>query len=267
MRVIAIDWSGAKRGVRKKIWTAEFADGEPVAPYAGCSRDEIVQHLVEVARSPEPVFVGLDFAFSYPAWFVRDHGCKSAFEFWRIVERRGEEWLNTCPTPFWGRCGAKRPECDSGCLFRRTERETESIAGVAPKSAFQLAGPGHVGTGSLRGMPQLNKLREARFSIWPFDKPSLHCIVEIYPRILTGRVNKGNPAARAEFLSKDPYGCLPKEWRDKAASCEDAFDAAVSAYWMHRNLAKLRSLKQTSDADTLLEGLIWSPQTKSRARD
>jgi hypothetical protein len=53
--------------------------------------------------------------------------------------------------------------------FRRTDRETGSVAGSRPKSVFQVDGAGTVGTGSLRGMPFLLQLEEAGFNVWPLE--------------------------------------------------------------------------------------------------
>lgn len=81
--------------------------------------------------------------------------------------------------------------------LRRTDREAPAIGGIRPKSVFQIGGAGAVGTGSLRGMPILKRLRDAGFAVWPFDAPRWPCVVEIYPRLLTGAVNKGSAGARA----------------------------------------------------------------------
>jgi hypothetical protein len=168
VRVIAIDWSGAKRP-KKKIWRAEFFGETPITPECGLDRDEIVDYLIDTKDVSTTTFVGIDFAFSYPEWFVHKHGCSSAPEFWRVAKEQGEEWLRKCPPPFWGRPGTTRPDCEK--LFRHTEQGATSVGGIRPKSVFQIYGPGHVGTGSLRGMPALLKLREAGFAIWPFDPP------------------------------------------------------------------------------------------------
>src|SRR5207249_2347049 len=101
------------------------------------------------------------------------------------------------------------------------------------KSVFQIAGAGAVGTGSLRGMPALLDLRAAGFAIWPFDPPRLPMAVEIYPRWLTGRVNKSSPIARALYLATR-FGEENRALLRTAASSEDAFDAAVSALRMAR---------------------------------
>src|SRR5712691_4647107 len=68
--------------------------------------------------------VGLDFAFSFPAWFLTDHGHKSVRELWAAAELHGEEWLKECAPPFWGRPGQTsetestfEPRNDSLTLF------------------------------------------------------------------------------------------------------------------------------------------------------
>ena len=57
---------------------------------------------------------------------------------------------------------------------------------------FQIGGAGAVGTGSIRGMPHLLTLADSGFTIWPFVSGGLPTVVEIYPRALTGPVNKGS---------------------------------------------------------------------------
>jgi hypothetical protein len=179
-------------------------------------------------------------------------------EFWSVVNLRGEEWLRSCPHPFWGRCRRTLPA--NTAIFRRTEEGLSPVGGITPKSVFQLAGPGHVGTGSLRGMPFLADLLDAGFSVWPFQEPSNHVVIEIYPRILTRTVVKRSPAARALFLDNPEFASFTKEWRAKAVSSEDAFDAAVSVFVMNKHLHELKSLKMTTDPDFILEGIIWNPK-------
>jgi hypothetical protein len=71
IRVIAVDWSGAKRHPEKKIWRAEFRDAAPIPPESGLNHDAIVDYLIQAKSTSTTIFVGLDFAFSYPEWFVR----------------------------------------------------------------------------------------------------------------------------------------------------------------------------------------------------
>lgn len=53
--------------------------------------------------------------------------------------------------------------------LRRTDRERPAVGGIRPTSGFQIGGAGAVGTGAVRGMPMLARLRAAGFAIWPFD--------------------------------------------------------------------------------------------------
>ena len=232
-RVIAIDWSGAKSGAQSKIWLAEVCDGHRAAP---------------------DVVVGLDFAFSFPCWYARESGAKSIKELWKLVAEQGEEWLRSCPHPFWGKPGKPRPELRGH--FRHTEKCAPKLKGSSPKSVFQIGGGGAVGTGSIRGMPHLAKLRKAGFSIWPFHEVQTRLVIEIYPRLLTGPVNKSDFDERAAYLARrmpeidDPLAC-------KAASSEDAFDAAVSAVMMSRHINEISALTASRNPSELIEGRIW----------
>ncbi len=157
--------------------------------------------------------------------------------------------------PFWGRPGKRRP-VDGGDGLRATERDVAGI-GVRPKSTFQIGGAGAVGTGSLRGMPILHRLRDEGFAIWPFTEAGEHTLVEIYPRLLTGAVTKSRERDRRGYLDRFP-GLAPS-MRNAAASCEDAFDAAVSALQMWKHRHELRGLRRAEHRTHLREGLIWTP--------
>lgn len=255
-RFIAIDWSGRKSGERRTIWYAEVRGGHLTRLEDGRSRDEVVQHLIdEASRSPH-LIAGLDFAFSFPRWFVEDADASSADDVWALAEQRGESWLQTCEDPFWGREGRGRPDLVEH--NRRTEIDA-STADSKPKSVFQINGAGAVGTGSIRGMPYLRVLRSAGFSIWPFHEAKLPLIVEIYPRLLTGPVVKSRQADREAYLASG-FPEIDGHFRSLAACSEDAFDAAVSAVIMSRHASELDGLSQSLDPVDLLEGQIWWPQ-------
>jgi hypothetical protein len=119
-------------------------------------------------------------------------------------------------------------------------------------------GAGAVGTGSIRGMPFLLSLASAGFTIWPFDPTGWPRVVEIYPRELTGKVNKSSRAARQAYL-KAAFPELEVDGLTTASGSEDAFDAAVSALVMDRNVDELAALEQTTDPYHALEGAIWQP--------
>ena len=255
-RAVAVDWSGALAGARRKIWVAEAAGGRLTRLENGRTREEVAEYLVaEAGRNPAMV-VGFDFAFSLPAWFLEERGMGGAAELWNLAEREAEGWLARCEPPFWGRPGKGRPVLELGRdHFRRTDLNVPGTGGIRPKSVFQIGGAGAVGTGSLRGMPVLGRLSGAGFSVWPFDAPGWPRVVEIYPRALTGRVIKSDERARRAYLRRH-FPEHPADLLERAASSEDAFDAAVSALVMAcrrrapppRPRARVRRRRQDLDA-------------------
>ena len=105
--------------------------------------------------------VGVDCCFSFPAWFLEEHGCGTVFEFWRqVAAGKGEEWLHReCEDARFGgvagsRRNGKRPEEFCGDGLRRMMRVTDSenkiaarleggdpvraakMCGITPKSPF-----------------------------------------------------------------------------------------------------------------------------------
>jgi hypothetical protein len=205
-RYLAIDWSGALDPAyqRKGIWIADLwlndlnLDTLPQPPTlrSGESRVAVEALLIKIAQQTPATIAGIDFSFSYPQAFLHQLGCRSALELWDHITREGENWLTTPHPCFWGRGkGSRRPD---GHLapdwrgYRQTELQARS-GNDLPRSSFQIGGAGAVGTGSLRGIPMLPRLRQAGWSIWPFDPPSLPLLVEIYPRLLTGPVVKSSP--------------------------------------------------------------------------
>jgi nitrate reductase NapE component len=254
---IAVDWSGAARGAERRIWLAEVSDGRLRRLECGRTREELVRFLCERAERAPSLAVGLDFAFGFPSWFARELGASSGPQAWQAASERGEAWLARCPPPFFGRKGKRRPELDpQRSLWRRTELEHPPLAGIRPKSVFQIGGAGAVGTGSLRGMPQLALLQRAGFSVWPFERARPPFVAEIYPRWFTGPLAKSSRRSRALHLASHP---LPAErgLAELAEQSEDAFDAALSAL----ALAGARPPDDPRRMDALfrLEGRIWRP--------
>jgi hypothetical protein len=263
---IAVDWSGAVHGVRKKMWLAEARDGRLVRLECGRDREELIAHLIDLARRERNLAVGLDFAFSFPEWFLRWRGVPSARGIWSLAARHGEQWLAECAYPFWGKKGKRKPAADATpSLYRRTESEQLPVRGIVPKSVFQIGGAGAVGTGSLRGMPWLARLQEEGFAIWPFDEASAEIgrarapiALEIYPRFFTGGVAKSNAAARALHLARR-FADQERSLLEIAAASEDGFDAAVSALAMQAHANAIERLPAPDDDVFRLEGRIWRP--------
>jgi hypothetical protein len=201
-----------------------------------------------------PCLVGLDFAFSVPAWFAASRGWAHVDAVWTAARDDGEAWLAECAAPFWGRPGTRRPHAAAHGL-----RDTERMWATAqrPKSVFQIGGAGSVGTGSVRGMPMLLALRARGWSVWPFDAPSSHTVVEIYPRIFTGPVVKRSARARESYLAAEAVRQSSAAVEAMIAS-EDAFDAGLSAIAMSTAIV-MSPLPIMADPISRIEGTIWVP--------
>ena len=303
-RVVAVDWSGdrSEAGQRRKIWAGVWTmnptqgdttaldgahgagkvDGGRVTLEGGRTRAEVGEWLIAMARETPRMVVGLDFCFSFPAWFVRGElGCEDGPAFWELVEREhGERWLAAgCEDRrFWGK--HPKPEEFTGDGLHRMLRATdidcklaaripeaeraERVRGIGPKSVFQIGGAGSVGTASLRGMPVLRRLREAGFRVWPFDRAGLPMVVEMYTRLNTGPVRKSNATARAAYLLKKrkedaAYAALSRGVLEKARGSEDAFDALVSCMAMTARKGEFEELAMPSDPEYKVEGWTWAP--------
>lgn len=254
MRIVAVDWSGKLRGAAESLWRAEVRDGKLTELSNGLERDELIAELIELAGEDPRMVVGLDFAFSFPAWWCEEEGWSSGEDVWAAMGHRGESLLEACEDPFWGRPGKANPHPKTR-LYRRTERGED---GARPKSVFQIGGAGAVGTGSIRGMPHLLTLTENGFGIWPFTN-GWPRVVEIYPRLLTGPVKKGRWAERhAHLFERFPE--QPRDLLERAAGSEDAFDAAVSALVMSEHEAELQALARPAGPEYGIEGAIWRPE-------
>ena len=260
MPVMAIDWSGAREGAARRIWVAEAVDGELVRLESGRTREQVAELLLEEGRRSPDLVVGLDFAFAFPAWFAAERGVTDGPSLWALAAREGEGWLAACEPPFWGRPG-KRRAIERARAFRRTEEQVPRVAGITPKSTFQVGGAGAVGTGSVRGMPLLATLHAAGWRVWPFTEGATRpapTAIEIYPRLLTGAVNKSSFSQRAEFL-RHRFPRLEATLGVVASSSEDAFDAAVSALVMAAHAPALAALPPARDGVERVEGAIWFP--------
>jgi hypothetical protein len=253
MRIVAVDWSGRAKGAAESLWRAEVRDGKLTELRNGLERDELIAKLIELAGEDPRMVVGLDFAFSFPAWWCEEEGWSSGKDVWAAMESQGERLLEACEAPFWGRPGKGNLHTKAR-LYRRTEADEEV---TRPKSVFQTGGAGAVGTGSIRGMPHLLTLATNGFGIWPFSD-GWPRVVEIYPRLLTGPVKKGRWAERHAYLFKR-FPEQPRNLLERAAGSEDAFDAAVSALAMSEHEAELQTLAWPVGPEYGIEGKIWRP--------
>src|ERR1700677_2581505 len=301
-RVVAVDWSGRvdAAGQRRHIWAgvwtgcADSSNDGVVTLEAGRTREELFSWLVEMARETPRMVGGIDCCFSFPAWFLAEHECRTVFDFWKnVADGQGERWLaRECEDVmrderFWGK-PHKRPEQFCGEGLHRSMRMTDvenkitpkmvlddperaaKVKGITPKSPFQIGGSGSVGTGSLRAMPFLLRLREAGFRAWPFEASGLGgkrpkpLLVEMYTRLLTGAVAKSNPVARKAYLvakrkGDAAYAALSRGVMAKALGSEDALDALVCAMEMVQWKEEFARLQATRDEVLRLEGITWRP--------
>jgi len=191
---MAIDWSGRSGpDQRRFLWLAEAVDGELVRLENGRTRAELVELLIAEADRDPNLIVGVDFAFSLPAWYLQERQLTPR-QVWALLADEAltptmrqlglTRWMNRPELPFWitGEAHAQLPPAQ---MLRRTEQEVR-VPGVQPKSVFQLVGGGQVGRGSLYGMGALHRLADAGLRIWPFDPSGLPLVVEIFPRVLVG---------------------------------------------------------------------------------
>src|SRR5580693_3520307 len=90
-RVVAVDWSGRvdaagqRRHIWAGVWTASSVAGAGFSLEAGRTREELIEWLVGMARETPRMVVSVDCCFSFPAWFLAEHGCGTVFDFWRHV--------------------------------------------------------------------------------------------------------------------------------------------------------------------------------------
>ena len=300
LRLIAIDWSGRidAPGQRRHIWAGIWTRAEDgkvrLALENGRTRDEVTEWLLELAREQPRMAVSIDCCFSFPGWFLEEHGCADMFAFWRKANAGlAEQWLaRECDEiardeRFWGK-PHKRPAQFCGAGYRRQFRFADydnkiaqafeggdperaaKMRGITPKSPFQIGGSGSVGTGSLRAMTMLERLHDNGFRVWPLesaalDAPDAHpLLVEMYTRLMTGAVAKSNEEARRTYLAEkrrtDPlYEPVGRAVKAKALGSEDAFDALVSVLEMARYADDFAKLKATHDPELRREGLTWRP--------
>ncbi len=300
-RLVAIDWSGRidvagqRRHIWAGIWTRTGEGKVSVKLEAGRTREEVGDWLLELAAAAPAMVVSIDCCFSFPAWFLEEHGCADMFAFWRKANAGlAEQWLAreadaiAHDERFWGK-PHKRPAQFSGEGYRRMFRFADydnkiaqalaggdpdraaKMRGITPKSPFQIGGSGSVGTGSLRAMEMLQRLHESGFRVWPLESAALSAakpkplLLEMYTRLMTGPVSKSNAAARKQYLAEKRktdalYAPVGRAVMTKALSSEDAFDALVSVIEMSRYADAFANLRATRDPELRREGLTWRPE-------
>jgi hypothetical protein len=122
----------------------------------------------------------------------------------------------------------------------------------------------------------LHRLRAAGCRVWPFDACGFPLVLEVYPRLLTGKVRKSSREARERFVRERTKRIGSAAAIDGvrvdachlmlACESEDAFDALFSAVAMFSCIDELQALPRISDAADRLEGAIWRPNGNSLDR-
>jgi len=102
-----MDWFGKKSGAAEYIWIAHVRDGVLVGLENGRPPDEAIRRLIELGHAHQRTVVGLDFAFSFPEWFLDDRDWHGGRDVWDALRTQTESILADCPSPFWGRPGKK----------------------------------------------------------------------------------------------------------------------------------------------------------------
>lgn len=286
MRTIAVDWSGAvANDGAKGIAIAVAEEGVLTDIIPGPShatpkgRKEAIEYLLnQRAECGEELIVGLDFAFSLPAWYLKEKGFRDAPALWEHAHSQGEGWWEAegsrTTTPFWRADKAGKPDFEGKAELRSTEQDPaiKKLAGSSPRSAFQLSGAGSVGSSTVRGLPRLHELREAGFNIWPWDAPKAPLVLEVWPRIAVGGSTKSSPTERVKVIKKlVDSKRLSTDVAMYACADDNAFDAVLTALWLACHSEEI--LATTTDegpsregSDFAREGRIWTPsETKQVA--
>ena len=265
IRCIAVDWSGNRndRAQATAIWVAEAERDRLVALEDGRTRLDVVRYLLERIGRRDPLVIGLDFAFSFPQWYLEYNGLQNAPALWAWAAEYGEVWLGGNTWPFWGGRNDAYQRLPEDLTVDRQFRETDWFHDGA--SVFHISGPANVGTGTIRGLPYLTQMRRAGAAIWPFDAAVADgpMVVEIYPRVFYGNrasTNRSDAGAESRQMYLDRvYPALEERWHDDMIASGDAFDAGVSALEMSAHVGDLQRLGPATERPVSVEGEIWAP--------
>ena len=243
---IMVDWSAAsapKTG-KDSIWIAELGANTGRCGFSNPSTRAEAASILErrlkaLTETGKRVLLGFDFSLGYPAGTAK------------ALQLKGKEWramhtylsrqiqdnddnsnnrfdiaaamnatISGDAEPFWGVTSKRhvaaslapnKPTIKALPELRIVERFLRDQKLGAPKSVWQLAYIGSVGSQSLVGIPKVDVLRNKFPSakLWPFetgfqelnssDIPRSQIIIaEIYPSLVTPRLNKGEPLDKAQ---------------------------------------------------------------------
>jgi hypothetical protein len=97
--------AGRKGHKGRTTWLAVVENGTVIRLENEWSPVGLVTELKRMRHGTDRLIVGLDFAFSFPANYVRDKGWISVRDTWRAAKECGETWLagGQAYPEFWGR--------------------------------------------------------------------------------------------------------------------------------------------------------------------
>ncbi|MGR3542602.1 MAG: molybdopterin-binding protein [Hasllibacter sp.] len=213
-RVIAVDWSatsGRTRPGPDAIWAAEATAGGAGPARHFPTRRAVTDWLIETLAAGPRTLAVFDVSFGWPegaARAVTGSGDPLALWDWiaaRLTDRADgtndryelAAALNRAlpgDGPFWGRpprldlpdLPARKPAAPAFPEWRAAEAAMIAAGGAAgrPKSVWQLAYSGAVGSQTLTAMAALARLRAAlgpRCAVWPFQPPDAPVVLaEVY---------------------------------------------------------------------------------------
>lgn len=96
---LVIDWSGRRHGAAQFIWTTEARGGRLERLSNGLEREAATDAVIERVAARVELLVGLDFSFSFPAWWCAQNGWDDGPAVWRAMRDDGEALLAACKPP------------------------------------------------------------------------------------------------------------------------------------------------------------------------
>ncbi len=217
------------------------------------ARDFLKDMIARLTKRGDRVLLGFDFSLGYPAGTAAGLGLETdTLSPWaathahlaaklkdkpdnsnaRFAIAAGLNYsISKGPFPFWGApakdqvntLAGKRPEFGADrpvAEYRTAELHLRDTKRAQPKSCWQLAYTGSVGSQSLLGIPHIDHMRHEieGLRIWPFEtglaaqtEDSLSetqvLVAEIYPSLLDVKAAAGSPMDRAQVEAVARHYC------------------------------------------------------------
>ncbi len=212
-RYIGIDYSGAEAPVSRlrqlQVYACEgIGEAEAVPPFDRGARNwcrkEVGAFVHECLLGDDPVIIGIDHGFSFPADYFRRHALDDWDAFLRAF---ADDWPTDRDHMYVDFVRGREPPTGSATELRLCETWT-----AGAKSVFHFDVQGSVAKSTHAGLPWLRALRRdpkvrARTHFWPFDGFTVDAgqsvIAEIYPSLFRRRYPRDGRSADQH----DAYVC------------------------------------------------------------